>query len=208
MKTLFLIPFAFLLFTHCKDAVVDNKNVGMAIVAEKTLAIENIEVLKKELILNQLEGKWYYKNVPFSGYSLVFYSNDTLAEKIGFVNGKREGIARQWSEKGVLRVESDYKHNRLDNVYKTWWDNGVLSSQSNYIACIKQGIEEEWYPTGQLAKQRQLIDGQEQGLQKAWLQNGTLYVNYEAKNGRIFGMRKANSCYKLENEVVNKDEKI
>jgi len=39
-------------------------------------------------------------------------------------------------------------------------------------------------------------------MQKAWLKNGTLYVNYEAKNGRVFGMRRANSCYKLEDETI------
>ena len=55
---------------------------------------------------------------------------------------------------------------------------------------------------GQLAKQRQLVDGHETGLQQAWLQNGTLYVNYEAKNGRVFGMQRANSCYKLEDEKI------
>ena len=49
------------------------------------------------------------------------------------------------------------------------------------------------------------MEGKEEGLQKAWLPNGTLYVNYEAKNGRIFGMLRANSCYKLENEVVVRD---
>ena len=67
---------------------------------------------------------------------------------------------------------------------------------------MKEGVEREWYATGVLAKQRNLDNGQESGLQKAWLENGTLYVNYEARNGRIFGMRKANSCYKLEDEII------
>ncbi|SRX54329.1 toxin-antitoxin system YwqK family antitoxin [Aequorivita sp. CIP111184] len=203
MKPLLLIPFALFLFINC-----NNKEVDMAVATKEALVIENIEVLKEELVLNQIEGKWYYRNEPFSGYSIKRYANDTLAERLGYVNGKREGIARQWSDKGILRLESYYKENRLDSVYKTWWDNEELSAQSNYVAGIKLGVEEEWYPTGQIAKQRQLVDGQEQGLQKAWLQNGTLYVNYEAKNGRIFGMRKANSCYKLENEVVVRDKKI
>ena len=208
MKALYLIPFALFLFTNCNETLVDNKEADMAFATEVAIVIDDVEVLKEELVLNQIEAKWYYKNIPFSGYSVKLYPNDSLAERIGFVNGKREGIAKQWSEKGMLRVESYYKHNRLNKVYKTWWENGALSSQSNYVDGIKQGVDEEWYPTGQLAKKRQLVDGQEQGLQKAWLENGTIYVNYEAKNGRIFGMRKANSCYKLKNEVVIKDKKI
>ena len=76
---------------------------------------------------------------------------------------------------------------------------GLLNGKMN-------GIAKEWYPTGELAKSRQLVDGKEDGLQKAWLQNGKLYVNYEAKNGRIFGMKRANSCYQLEDETVVRSE--
>jgi hypothetical protein len=47
-----------------------------------------------------------------------------------------------------------------------------------------------------------LNKGKEEGLQQAWLENGKIYVNYEAKNGRIFGMNRANLCYKLKNEKV------
>lgn len=198
MKVLFYISLLLFLCLGCKDAAFENATV----LKEKTVVIKDFEVLKQDLTLNQIEGKWYYKNELFSGYSLRYYPNDTLAEKIGYAFGKREGIARKWSENGVLRIESYYRNNRLDSLYKSWWENGVLSAKTNYVKGIKQGIEIEWYPTGQLAKQRQLIDGKESGLQKAWLKNGSLYINYEAKNGRIFGMRKANSCYTLENETV------
>ncbi len=203
MKPLLLIPFVFFLFTNCS-----NKEAEITAITEKAFVIEDVEVLKKDLVLNQLEGRWYYKNVPFSGYSLLYHANDTLAEKLGYVAGKREGLAQKWSEKGVLRVESYYRHNRLNNVYKTWWDNGVLSAQSYYVNGVKQGVENEWYATGQMAKARQLVDGSENGLQKAWLPNGKLYINYEAKNGRIFGMQRANSCYKLEDEKIIRDTEI
>ncbi|QDO95626.1 hypothetical protein FNB79_01195 [Formosa sediminum] len=175
---------------------------------EKALLIKNQEVLKTDLLLNQLEGRWYYKDKPYFGYSVKYHQNNTLAERLGYVNGKREGTARQWSDKGVLRIASNYKNNRLNGDYITWWDNGIISSKSHYVNGKKQGLDEEWYPNGQLAKHRQLVDGKENGLQKAWLKNGTLYVNYEAKNGRIFGMKRANSCYKLEDEIIIRDKKI
>lgn len=208
MKALFSISFLLFLFTACSDKSVNNEVVEIISDTSKELAIEDFEVLKNDLVLNQLEGKWYYNNKLFSGYSLKYYSGESLAEKIGFVEGKREGTAKYWSENGVLRIESFYKNNRLHNTYKSWWDNGVLSAQSNYVDGVKQGVEEEWYVTGQLAKQRQLVDGQEEGMQKAWLQNGKLYINYEAKNGRIFGMLRANSCYKLKDEVVSRDKTV
>ncbi len=185
---------------NCKESPGAEQNDGKAIV------IDSVEVPKNELILNQLEGKWYYKNLPYNGYSVKYYSSGTLEERLGFYKGKREGIAKRWSENEVLRVESYYKQNRLVGSYKSWWENGVLGSEANYVDGKLNGVAKEWYSAGQLAKERQLFDGQEEGLQKAWLQNGKLYVNYEAKNGRIFGMKRANSCYQLEDEIVVRSE--
>lgn len=202
MKPLCLLFLALLSCTSfsCKETL-DAKNT-----VAKQIVIDGVEVLKKELVLNQIEGKWYHNGRPFNGYSLKYHSNGTLEEKLGFYRGKREGIAKRWSENGVLRVESHYKQNRLVGSYKSWWENRVLGSEANYVDGKMEGVEKKWYPTGQLAKERQLVDGREEGLQKAWLENGKLYVNYEARNGRIFGMRRANSCYQLKDEVVVRSE--
>ena len=200
-RFLFIIPLVFS-FIQCKESpVIEDVSNGV-------ITIDSLEMPKDNLVLNQVEGKWYYEGQPFNGYSLKLHENVTLADKLGYFNGKREGVARRWSENGVLRIESNYKQNRLVGSYKSWWENGVLAQESQYSEGVLNGVEKKWYSTGELAKMRQLVDGKEEGLQKAWLQNGKLYVNYEAKNGRIYGMRRANSCYKLENEVVIRDKKI
>lgn len=175
-------------------------------VVEEIITIKEETKFKEELVLNQLEGTWYYKNSPYEGYSIALHENGTLAEKVGFVKGKREGVAQRWSDTGILRVEYHYKNNRLEGIYKSWWENGQLAQEATYVNGNMEGVEKKWYSNGQLAKERQLIRGKEEGLQKAWLQNGTLYVNYEAKNGRIFGLKRANSCYQLEDEVVIRSE--
>ena len=63
-------------------------------------------------------------------------------------------------------------------------------------------MQKKWYVTGELFKQTNINQGREEGMQQAWRKNGKLYVNYEAKNGRIFGMRKANLCYELDDEKI------
>ena len=168
----------------------------------KEINIQNVEVLKDSLVLNGNKGIWYYKNQPFTGYSVKYHANDTLMQKVGFYNGKKEGVAKTWFNNGVLKLESHYKQNKLEGSYISWWNNGVLAMDTNYTNGKLQGIQKQWYYTGVLAKQRNLVDGKENGIQQAWLKNGKMYVNYEAKNGRIFGMRRANSCYQLENEVI------
>lgn len=169
---------------------------------EKSVFINPVEVSVDQLNLNQIEGTWYHKEKPFNGYSVRNYENGIVGERIGFVNGKREGVAKKWSVNGVLRVESYYKQNRLVGTYRSWWQNGVLAGEYNYSEGYLNGSYKEWYPDGTLSKFRNLVKDKEEGLQQAWLKNGKLYVNYEAKNGRIFGMKRFNSCYKLENEIL------
>ncbi|WP_179320438.1 toxin-antitoxin system YwqK family antitoxin [Winogradskyella helgolandensis] len=202
MKSFIFILFAICCFS-CQDASKNNTSNDFDIAnGENVITVENNEVLKSDLILNQLEGTWYYNDEPFNGYSVKFHSNDSLQEKLGFHNGKRQGVAKTWSENGVLRIEAYFNQNKLTGVYKSYWENGILALKVNYVDGKKQGEEKQWYSNGEISKIRQLEDNEENGLQKAWLPNGQLYVNYEAKNGRIFGMKRANSCYKLENEIV------
>ena len=193
---LLLLVFSIILIS-CKS---DRENELLS--DSKQISIKNSEVLKDDLILNGNQGLWYYKEQPYSGYAVRYYPNDTLMQKVGFYNGKKEGVAKVWFENGVLKMESNYNQNTLVGSYKSWWENGKLASESTYIDGKLNGFEKRWYDSGVLAKQRNFVDGQENGIQQAWLKNGKLYVNYEAKNGRVFGMRRANSCYKLENEVV------
>jgi len=166
------------------------------------LNIKNVEVLKNSLVLDGNKGIWYYNNKPYSGYSVKYHKNDTLMERIGFYKGKKQGVAKSWFRNGVLRMESHYEQNKLVGSYKAWWNNKVLALESHYESGKLQGVQKRWHYTGVLAKKRNLEQGKENGMQQAWLKNGKMYVNYEAKNGRIFGMRRANSCYQLENEVV------
>ena len=186
-----------IIFISCKS---DREN--QLISHSQEIIIKNVEVLKEDLILNGNLGIWYYNDTPYSGYSVKYHMNGTLIEMVGFYNGKKEGIAKLWYDNGILKMESNYNQNSLVGSYKSWWRNGVLSSESNYVNGRVNGVEKKWFDNGVLSKQRNLLNGKEDGIQKAWLKNGKLYVNYEAKNGRIFGMRRANSCYKLEDEIV------
>lgn len=197
---LFFIVIVFTI-SGCKDAS-DSTSSNTVTKKEQAIVIGNVELLKEALVLNGNKGRWYYKDKPYTGYSLKYYPNGVLEEKLGFFNGRREGVAKRWTKNKKLQLESYYKNNKLDGVYKTWWENGELSGQSFYENGVKQGEEKQWFPDGQMFKLRNFADGKEHGFQKAWLANGKLYVNYEAKNGRIFGMRRASSCVRLEDEVV------
>lgn len=207
MKRLCIVLLALTLL-HCKEKVSSVNNVTTSLVAEEVLVVSPMEVSKQELVLNQNKGIWYRNGQPYNGYSLKYYPNGNLEERWGFYKGKREGIARRWSLDGVLRVEYNYHQNKMVGPYKAWWENGKLAEESYYVNGLKQGSEKQWYPNGQLSKLRHLIEGKEVGIQKAWLKNGKLYVNYEVKNGRTFGMKRANLCYQLKDEIIIRNDKL
>ncbi|PQJ81403.1 toxin-antitoxin system YwqK family antitoxin [Polaribacter glomeratus] len=173
---------------------------------EKKVVDYTKTVHKDSLILNGNEGNWYFKKKLFNGFAVTYYENDSLKEKTGFFNGKKQGVYKVWFVNGELQLESHYNQNVLVNSYKAWWINGILALESQYINGEKDGVERQWYVDGSLSKERNLLKGQENGLQRAWLQNGKIYVNYEAKNGRTFGMSRANLCYQLKNEKIEENK--
>jgi len=203
MKPLQLLLLTFISVALSCQSLTDTETMDVSV----EISINNVEVLKSNLQLNGNEGNWYYKDSLFNGYAVRYHDNGGLLEKIGFFNGKKEGVAKIWFSNGILKTESYHNQNTLVGSYKTWWDNGVLASEASYEHGRLQGEEKQWYKSGELAKLRNLDKGMEKGLQQAWLKNGKIYVNYEANNGRIFGMRRANSCYALENEVVIRQSK-
>lgn len=168
----------------------------------KEIEIPEFTVLKSELLLIPEKGKWYYQNSPFSGYAIQKNRDGRIIEKTGFFHGMREGVYKKWFSNGTLQKEAIYRKNKIEGKTNIWWNNDQLAAEFNFKNGYKHGVQKRWYVNGQLFKLRNLNMGKEEGMQKAWLQNGKIYVNYEAKNGRIFGMNRANLCYKLNKEEV------
>ena len=109
MKPILFLIFIIFLFTNCEKKTASKPtSKTIAIIEEKPIILNNVEVLKKELIHNPNKGKWYYNEKPFNGYSLKYFPNGILEEKRGYYNGKREGIARRWTKNNKLQVESYY----------------------------------------------------------------------------------------------------
>ena len=164
--------------------------------------IAEIEIAKEELVLNQQEGKWYYDGKAFDGYAVIYYPDGSFAEKIGYYQGKKEGLAQKWYSNRTLRYEAYYKKNRKHGKSRAWSPEAVLIQESNFVEGVADGIQRQWYESGQPFKETNFNMGKEEGLQKGWLENGGLFANYEAKNGRFFGLKRANACYSLKEEVV------
>lgn len=191
------------LITCCCYVCLGLLSCGEKVVSPKdSIIIPEKEVAKDAIVLHANEGLFYYLEQPFSGFSVHYYPNGILAEKVSFFAGKKEGRYQKWYPDGTLSFEATYQKGRKGGVSKTWWKNGQLRSASTHVMGVANGNQKQWYQSGQLFKSMHIVDGKEEGLQQAWRENGKIYNNYEAKNGRIFGLKRASLCYELEEEIV------
>lgn len=161
------------------------------------------EVDAAALELRPGEGLVYYQGKPFCGTRIKRYPDGgQLAEKTAFAHGKKQGPSQKWFPDGTLSYEGGHEQGKLDGPAKTWWRNGILRSETPYKMGVVHGEVWQWYQSGAKFKKRSLVDGKEEGMQMSWRENGAIYCNYEAKNGRIFGLKRANLCYALEDEEI------
>jgi len=165
------------------------------------IPVRSMTVNADSLQLRPVEGLVCHKGKPFSGVSVTYYSNGQLASQIDYLHGKKHGFYRKWYEDGQLSFESQYVEGKQDGMTYSWWKNGNKRSASTFSKGMPNGKQQQWYVTGVKFKLFNLVNGREEGRQQAWRRNGKLYINYEARNGRIFGLKRANLCYGLDNEV-------
>ncbi|WP_299670903.1 hypothetical protein [uncultured Polaribacter sp.] len=171
---------------------------------EKTFEVPKVEILKSALKYNHKISLWTLNNEPFSGFALSYYKEDSLKEKFGILNGKKQNKAIQWFSDGHLKNVTNYHQGKLHGEKKIWSSDPShnLIAQLNYREGKAHGEQKKWYATGEFYKKLNLSQGKEEGLQQAYRKNGALYANYEAKEGRIFGLKKTALCYGLEDENI------
>jgi antitoxin component YwqK of YwqJK toxin-antitoxin module len=192
-KALLALLGSLFLFISCNK--IDNQSIAV---------IPKVEMLKDDLALNQNEGKWYSEGKPYSGFALIYHPDDSIAEKIGFYEGKKQGLAQKWYPDGTLKYEVSYNANKKNGLAKNWSNGGTLIAEAYFKNGVPDGVQTRWYESGNIFKKINIKNGVEEGLQQTWWENGKLYVNYEAKNGRVYGLKRSSLCYELENEIVQK----
>lgn len=170
------------------------------------VGIPDVAFVRDEVIFNKANSLWLHPDdsSKVSGYVMSYYPGGVIAQKFGVVNGKKEGESITFFPDGQKKFSESYRDNRLHGEVCRWvQENGYQQvAQLRYEKGKLQGEQRKWYTTGELHKLMQMEMGKEEGLQQAFRKNGALYANYEAKNGRVFGMKRSNMCFELDNEQV------
>jgi antitoxin component YwqK of YwqJK toxin-antitoxin module len=106
-----------------------------------------------------------YVNDSKEGISRYFYSNGKLKESVHFVNGLRDGLSKEFDDKGNIVSISTYRRGSLINrerinrydthglkqgVWKEFDSNGMLLREFNYDKGVLNGFYKEYNLLGEL----------------------------------------------------------
>lgn len=169
-----------------------------------SLPIPDQRINKSDLVFQRQGGIWTLTGQSYSGYVQDYYANGKLKELFAVVDGLKQGKATTWFPDGHQKVVEHYHRGKIHGEKKIWSpnENHQLVAHFNYYLGKTHGVQKKWYPTGEVFKIMNINMGREEGLQQAFRKNGDLFANYEAKNGRIFGLKRSNLCYEVDNEIV------
>lgn len=135
---------------------------------------------------NQIEKILKYFNKKLHGDIFTWYKNsDQVRWHDIYVNGKRDGILREWYESGYLAYEHSYKNEVLDGVSKGYWSNGNIRWIVNNVKGDRHGEDKEWWENGQLRKKTDFYYEKIHGHVIQWDESGKVIVHETWKNNEF-----------------------
>jgi antitoxin component YwqK of YwqJK toxin-antitoxin module len=95
-----------------------------------------------------------------TGVIRTYYDNEKtkLHEEYFEVNGKKEGIYKQYWKNGNLKEICNYINGEMNGIYKLYYETGPLFRICNYINYKKNGIYKTYCYNGQLISEVNYVD--------------------------------------------------
>lgn len=93
-----------------------------------------------------------------------YYSNGQLKEKRSFSKGKKVGVYEGWWPNGQKRLLYHFSNDEYNGNCKDWSDKGSLVSNMNYKMGYEDGLQQQFYETGKVKANYMMIDGRRYGL--------------------------------------------
>ncbi|WP_158840673.1 toxin-antitoxin system YwqK family antitoxin [Polaribacter sp. L3A8] len=88
----------------------------------------------------------YYKVISTDAKTVsYFYKSGKTFRKIGYVNGRFEGVFSEFYETGELRTSGMYENGLEEGVWKTYYKNGKNKEKGKYVRGEKVGVWKTFY---------------------------------------------------------------
>lgn len=91
---------------------------------------------------------WLYQGEPYTGEAVETTMDGTVIGLSNFVDGRKEGVQREWFYKGRLSDEYEVYRGFPVGISQTWHENGQLAKRVEYEAYGRVLKQEVWDENG------------------------------------------------------------
>lgn len=153
----------------------------------------NKRILNTDSLLRKTDEGWMYKDKPFSGY-MIQRENGKEVYALPIVHGKENGMATGIYNTGEKLVECTFINGKREGLYRQWWPNGNLRYLFYYQDDRLEDKAIVFYPDARKRQENTYHRGSEEGLQRYWDEQGELVSNYTVKENKIYGYKSVKNC--------------
>lgn len=158
-------------------------------------------VLEGSPALSYQNGYLIFNGNPYTGEVLQNHLNGKIRSQKYFLEGKENGVWREYFADGKLRLQREYKAGKKIGILKEWWGESILKREYSFAEDEYEGLCREWNEEGRLVKEMHYEKGYEVGLQRVWFDSGEIKSNYLMKNGRRFGLLGTKNCTNVSKDL-------
>ena len=165
----------------------------MLVACQEKPELKSIDKSDQEIQI--INGVLHYKNSPYNGLLVTYYTDKTLKSKVPYAKGRKQGVERHWFENGMLALERSYTEGVKLGTHRAWWIKGNLKFEYHFNEeGAYHGQVREWYLSGQIFREFNYHNGKEIGSQRLWKSNGNVKANYTVLKGDRFGLIGLKKC--------------
>lgn len=111
---------------------------------------------------------------PESERKVKYYSNGQIKWEVELLDGKRNGVLKEYYEDGVLMSKGNWENGLADGKTEYYYKNGLLKSLSFWRNGKQEGVTKKYYRNGRLKSVAVYKDDQ------------PVNINYFDKQSRLF----------------------
>ena len=94
---------------------------------------------------------------PYTGNITKSYPSGQLEYEAALVDGKQNGLTREWHENGQLESEATYVDGRQNGLNRYWYVSGEFKCEDRYVDGILTGLPRDFHESDQRIVDRSLL---------------------------------------------------
>lgn len=169
--------------------------------SSRSLTAYNITLIKKAGIYDPDNGAktdYYYdgysiqaeytlKNGLLNGTLKSYYQNGNLKKTGNYINGKENGLFKEYNEDGSINIEYSMKDGVMNGAFKTYYENGQVKKIGSFLNGKGNGNFKEYAENGDLEVTYSKINDEYNGLLTIY-EAGKVAKKINYKNGARDGL--------------------